>query len=236
MRRSQDQLRGLAAKLHAAREAERTHLARELHDDLGQTLTSLKLELLRMIKMVDWSRLDQSTLDRVQSLIGLTEISLETTRRMATDLRPPALDHLGLAEAIQWEASLVQARTGIRCRSVVRGTALRLPEDQATGMFRIFQEAITNVARHAEASAVRIELRKTDGRLVLSVKDNGRGITSSEGADRASIGLVGMRERARLLGGTLQISGKKGKGTTVVLRIPMGSRRNGTGHHAHPAR
>jgi signal transduction histidine kinase len=220
LQRSQDQLRGLAAKLNAAREAERRHLARELHDELGQTLTSLKLELLRLVAMVDWSRFGVSTLDRVQSLIGLTEISLETTRRLATDLRPPMLDHLGLAEAIRWEVSVVQARTGIRCRSVVRGKTPTLDDDRATGVFRIFQEALTNVVRHAEASVVRIELHETGKRLVLSVKDNGRGITRGEKADRASIGLVGMRERARMLGGTIDLSGKKGKGTTVVLRIP----------------
>lgn len=236
MQPSPDQLRDLAAKLSAARDAERTHLSRELHDDLGQTLTSLKLELLRMIKIVDWSRLDHSMIDRVQSLIGLTEISLETTRRIATDLRPPALDHLGLGEAIRWEASLVQARTGIRCRVVHGAKALGLPENEGIGVFRIFQEAITNVIRHAEASAVRIELRETGKRLVLSVKDNGRGITLREVANRASIGLLGMRERARLLGGTCDISGRKGKGTTVVLRIPAGPRRNGRiAHHAHSA-
>jgi len=237
VRPSPAQLRGLAAKLSAAREAERTHLSRELHDDLGQTLTSLKLELLRMIKMVDWARFGRSMPDRIQSLVGLVEIGLETTRRIAADLRPPALDHLGLGEAIRLEASLVQARTGIRCR-VVRGTkALSLPEDQTTGVFRIFQEAITNVVRHAEASAVRIALHETGRRLVLSVKDNGRGITSSERVDRASIGLVGMRERARLLGGTLDISGRKGKGTTVVLRMPAFPRRHDSiNHHAHSAR
>ena len=237
MRRWQGQLQSLAAKLNAAREAERTRLARELHDDLGQTLTSLKLELLRMLKMVDWSRLDPSTLDRAQSLIGLTEISLETTRRIATSLRPPTLDHLGLAEAIRWEASLVQARTGIRCHYVVRGNTLQLSDDRATGVFRIFQEAVTNVIRHAEASAIKIDLYETGSKLVLSVKDNGLGMTPSEFSDPASIGLVGMRERARLLGGTLDISGKKGKGTAVVLRMPTGGRRKRHhAHHAHPAR
>jgi signal transduction histidine kinase len=155
---------------------------------------------------------------------------------MATDLRPPALDHLGLAEAIRLEASVVQARTGIRCRSVVRVSDPELPADQATGVFRIFQEAITNVIRHAEASAVRITLDEADRTFVLSVKDNGRGITLTEASDPVSIGLVGMRERARLLGGTLDISGKKGKGTTVIFRMPTGARRIDAAHHAHPAR
>lgn len=236
MRRSRDQLRNLAAKLQAAREEERAHLARELHDELGQTLTSLKLELLRIVGVIQRSPQTPATLDRIQSLIGLTEISLETTRRIATDLRPPALDHLGLAEAIKWEASTVQARTGIRCRLVVTGRQSKLTEAEATGVFRIFQEAITNVIRHAEASAVRILLRESDEAFLLSVKDNGRGITARKAADPAAIGLVGMRERARLLGGTLDISGKKGKGTMVVFRMPVGRARPAAARHANPAR
>jgi signal transduction histidine kinase len=226
MRRSRDELRNLAAKLQAAREEERAHIARELHDEVGQTLTSLKLELLRTVKVLQRSKIPRPALDRVQSLIGLTEISIETTRRLATDLRPAALDHLGLAEAIRWEASAVQSRTGVRCRVVASSRPSKLSETMAIGAFRIFQEALTNVARHAHASAVRIVLRETDQTFTMTVKDNGRGITAREAADPTAIGLVGMRERARLLGGTVDISSRAGKGTTVLLRMPVpGSRR-----------
>jgi signal transduction histidine kinase len=229
-------LRGLAAQLQAAREAERAHLSRELHDELGQTLTSLKLELIRLLSIIDRSQLNTAMVDRLQSLVGLTEISITTTRRLATDLRPPVLDHLGLSEAIRWETSRVEARTGIRCRSVARGRPT-LSDGQAIGVFRILQEALTNVVRHAEASAIRITLDGSSRGLVLTVKDNGRGITAAEAADPASIGLIGMRERAWLIGGTLDVSGKKGKGTTVTLRLPADARsRAGETAHAHPAR
>lgn len=236
MRRSRDQLRNLAAKLQAAREEERVHLARELHDELGQTLTSLKLELLRFVAVIQRLPQAPTTLDRIQSLIGLTEISLETTRRIATDLRPPALDHLGLPEAIRWEASAFQSRTGIRCRLVANGRQSKLTEVEATGVFRIFQEAIANVVRHAEAGAVRILLRENDEAFLMSVKDNGRGITARKSGDPGALGLVGMRERARLLGGTLEISGKKGKGTAVVFRMPVGRARPADAHDANSAR
>ena len=220
MRRWQGQLQSLAAKLNAAREAERTRLARELHDDLGQTLTSLKLELLRMLKMVDWSRLDPSTLDRAQSLIGLTEISLETTRRIATSLRPPTLDHLGLAEAIRWEASLVQARTGIRCHYVVRGNTLQLSDDRATGVFRIFQEAVTNVLRHARARALEIRVSRRGDELLVFVRDDGQGFDPGQlSAQTRTLGLHGMRERAQLVGGSLQVLSVPGVGTTVLARL-----------------
>jgi signal transduction histidine kinase len=152
------------------------------------------------------------------------EIGLTTVRRIATDLRPPVLDHLGLPSAIRWEAIAFRARTGLRV--TVRGIRDRtaLSADQQIGVFRIFQEALTNVVRHARATAVTVTLTETPRLFVLRVRDNGRGISARERADRRSIGLLGMHERAVLLGGALSISGKPSRGTTVTISVPLARR------------
>jgi signal transduction histidine kinase len=145
-------------------------------------------------------------------------------KRIATNLRPPTLDHLGLAEAIRWEAATFSARSGVRCQVVAEteGTALSLAQQIA--LFRIFQEALTNVVRHAHASAVRVRLSKGHGTFELRVSDNGRGITGTEAAATQSIGILGMRERAAQAGATLGIAGRRGKGTMVTVRVPVAAR------------
>ena len=221
---SQDQLRRLAASLQTAREEERATLARELHDELGQTLTALKLELARTADVLKVSSRNTDTMNRLQSLVGLVDIGVAMVKRIATNLRPPTLDHLGLAEAIRWEAATFRARSGVRCQVVAaqEQTSLTLPQQIA--LFRIFQEALTNVVRHAHASAVRVRLSKSHDTFELSVSDNGRGITSAEAADTQSIGILGMRERAAQAGATLAIIGKRGKGTVVTVRVPVAAR------------
>jgi signal transduction histidine kinase len=221
LRPSQEQMRRLAASLQAAREEERADLARELHDDLGQTLTALKLELGRTATALKDVRLDPPVMDRLQSLVGLVEIGVAMVKRIATKLRPPALDHLGLAEAIRWEAATFQSRSGLRCHVVAGKHRTALTAKQQTAVFRIFQEALTNVVRHAQASAVRVRLTETDSTFELHVSDNGRGITRAEIADAGSIGLLGMRERARQAGATLKIAGIPGKGTVVTVSAPL---------------
>jgi signal transduction histidine kinase len=221
---SREQLRQLAARLQKAREEDRAAIARELHDELGQTLTAIKLELGRVMAMFAQERLETRTVDRFQSLVGLVEIGLTTVRRIATDLRPPVLDHLGLPSAIRWEAIAFRARTGLRV--VVRGVRdeTTLTSDQQIGVFRIFQEALTNVVRHAKATAVVVTLTEKPHLFVLRIRDNGRGITKTEQADPRSIGLLGMRERAVLLGGELVIGGQPARGTTVTISVPLGAR------------
>jgi signal transduction histidine kinase len=224
LRSSQKQMRRLAARLQTAREEERADVARELHDDLGQTLTAIKLELGRTTEALKGAPHDSSVMDRLQSLVGLVEIGVAMVKRIATKLRPPALDHLGLAEAIRWEAATFRSRSGLRCHVVAEKEQTTLTGDQQTALFRIFQEALTNVVRHAHASAVRVRLSEERGVFELRVGDNGRGITQAEIASARSIGLLGMRERAMQAGATLDITGFPGKGTVVTVSVPVRSR------------
>lgn len=234
---SEAQLRRLAGRLNTAREEERAQLARELHDELGQTLTALKLDISRTVAALIAARMTPAIVDRVQSLVGLSDIALVSVKRIATALRPPALDHLGLAEAMTWEAAAFKARTGVRCqvRAARRHTALTA--EQQTALFRIFQESLTNVVRHAHASAVQVTLNEDDDQAELKIRDNGRGISEAEAADPRAIGLVGMRERASLVGGSFKVSGRRGKGTVVSVRVPLlPSRGHASGPRARQTR
>jgi len=204
LRESEEQMRHLAARVQSAREEERARVARELHDELGQTLTALKLEIGRAIAALSVERLTPTVVDRLQSLMGLSELGLSTVKRIATDLRPSTLDHLGLVEAIRWEAVAFKARSGIRCHIRMPAHYTPLTPEQETAIFRIFQESLTNVTRHAHASAVTVTLAERKG-FELRIRDNGRGITAVEAADPRAIGLIGMRERAALAGGELQV-------------------------------
>jgi PAS domain S-box-containing protein len=221
LRRSQQQLRRLAAKVDTAREEQRTAIARELHDELGQNLTAIKIEMERTVGLFRRDQLEPKAVDRLQSLVGLIELGIAAVKRMATDLRPPTLDYLGLAEAIEWEASEFRTRTGIRCRVAANAGGRNLSTDQQTVVFRIFQEALTNIARHAKASAVDVTLAERDGVFELKVQDNGRGITLNNLRDPRAIGLLGMRERAALIGGTCRVSGRRGRGTLVAVRVRL---------------
>jgi signal transduction histidine kinase len=218
---TEDQFRRLATALQSAREAERTALARELHDELGQTLTSLKLELARMAKELITMGVPLQMINRLQSIVGNVELSIESVRHIATELRPPALDHLGLVAAIEVETAALARRTGLRFRIVTKHTHLPLTPEQQTAVFRIVQEALTNVVRHANASAVKISLAKVTRAVRVQIVDNGRGMTRDESARPSSIGLLGMRERAELVGGRLAIVASPGKGTTIRLTMPV---------------
>jgi signal transduction histidine kinase len=213
----------LSLRLELAREEERARVARELHDELGQVLSSLKLEFMWLVDEIRKSDPKPGILvvNKLQSLIGLIEVSIQSVRQISGDLRPAVLDHLGLTDAIQWEATKFQARTGIRCRVAVDLKNELADRTRALALYRILQEALTNVARHAHAGAVRISLRQRATTLTLVVKDNGRGITKAERSSTQSIGLLGMSERARLLGGRVTITGVPGRGTTVSVRVPM---------------
>jgi two-component system sensor histidine kinase UhpB len=224
LRESEEQLRQLAAGLQTAREDERAHLARELHDELGQTLTAIKLELARATTGLRTGRIEGHTVDRIQSLMGLVDIGIATVKRLATNLRPATLDHLGLAAAIRWEASAFRATTGVRCYVRATRETTELTPDQQTVVFRIFQEALTNVVRHARASAVHVTLAERKGIFELRIRDNGRGIKEADMAHAGAIGLLGMRERAAIIGGAFTITGKPGRGTAITVRVPSGGR------------
>jgi len=231
LKQSEGQLRQLTGRLQTAREEERAEVARELHDEVGQTLTALKIEINRAVAAFGSERHGVNTINRLQSIVGLVDLGIATVKRLSTRLRPAALDHLGLAEAIKWEALTFKARTGIRCQVTSNRQHTKLSMEQQTALFRIAQEALNNVVCHAHASSVRISVKESDERVAFGIRDNGRGISTAEVTAPESIGIRGMRERAALVGGTFSIMGQRGSGTTVLVVVPVGprkvSRRNG---------
>jgi signal transduction histidine kinase len=219
LRRSEEQLRNLADHLQSVREEERTTIAREVHDDLGQTLTALKMDISWLGKKLPK---DQETLlEKTKAMRKLTDMTIKTVKRISTELRPGLLDDLGLVAAIEWQAEEFQNRTGIRCELAVDPEEIILDRDRSTAIFRIFQETLTNVARHAKATRVTASLKEKDDKLELRVRDNGSGITKEQISDSKSFGLMGIRERVHPWGGEMKISGRPGKGTTVVVSIPI---------------
>jgi PAS domain S-box-containing protein len=218
LHRHRAQLRGLAARLEAAREAERARIAREIHDELGQALTALKIDLLWLKKRVPASPPElRHKLDGMAAIIDSTAQGIQ---RVAAELRPSVLDELGLRAAIEWEAREFATRTGIECRVELPERPLALDPSRATAVFRIFQEALTNVARHAAATHVLVRLGVAPKALELTVQDNGRGIREGALHDSRSLGLLGMRERAETFQGNVKIAGNPGAGTTLTLTMP----------------
>ncbi len=217
-RRSRRELRDLAARLQLVREEERTRIAREIHDELGQALTGLKIDLAWLRRRVDQS---PELAERMQSVVVRIDGTIDSVRRIATELRPSVLDHLGLVAAVEWQAQEFERRTGIRTALEVQSAHPEIDDTRATTVFRILQETLTNVARHAQATQVGIALIITAVDLALDIRDNGRGITPAEIADPRSLGLVGLRERAIACGGALAIRGAPETGTHVSVRIPL---------------
>jgi signal transduction histidine kinase len=215
---SHEQLRQLAARLQDARERERAHIAREVHDELGQVLTGLKMDLQRLAS--ELPREAPLLLPRADEMMQLIDSAVSTVRKISTELRPGILDNLGLSAAIEWQAKEFQTRTRVYCETVAPFEELDLDRERATAVFRIFQETLTNVARHAQATRVGVSLSRQNGAIYLKVQDNGRGITDKEQGNPHSLGLLGMRERALMFGGEVQIAGWPGRGTTVTLKMP----------------
>jgi signal transduction histidine kinase len=220
LRASHEQLRALSVYLQYVREEERTRIAREVHDELGQALTGLKLDLARLGGQLP-KRL-KLQIKKIRTLSTRIDTTIQAVRRISTELRPGILDDLGLVAAIEWQANDFQTRTGIKCEVVTPLEETVLDQNLNTAFFRAFQETLTNVIRHAEATRVDVLLRKDGDTLVMEVHDNGRGISAQEISDTHSIGLRGMRERAALLAGEVTIQGIPGKGTTVTVSIPLG--------------
>jgi PAS domain S-box-containing protein len=214
--RSLDQLRALAGRLQSIREEERKRVAREIHDQLGQALTALKIDLSSLIHDLPAAKKEGS-----ESVLNLIDQTIQSVRRISTELRPGILDDLGLVAAVEWAGEEFEARTGTTCRLDLPRDDIAVDPEQATAIFRIFQETLTNVARHADASDVKVRLTREDGDLTLEVHDNGKGIPQDKLSSGESLGILGMRERAMLLGGELTISGPPENGTTVRVRIPQ---------------
>jgi PAS domain S-box-containing protein len=218
LRVSQEQLRNLAARLQEVREEERAAISREIHDELGQALTGMKMDLKWLEKQLP---ADTPTgQQRLASLYELINTTIQNVRQLASSLRPGVLDDFGLVAALEWLAQDFAKRTGITIRFLEMPEDFPLERERATAVFRIFQEALTNIARHAEASLIEVRLTNSDTQLCLAVRDNGKGITADQINHIRSLGLVGMRERALLLGGTFNINGTPGLGTTVTVQIP----------------
>ncbi|MEP7152203.1 MAG: CHASE3 domain-containing protein [Nitrospira sp.] len=221
---SRDQLRALMTRLHSAREEEGTRIAREVHDELGQAMTSLKLDLswvARRLSLPDTADSRAQMLERIQGAMRQLDGTIQSVRAIATALRPSVLDELGLAAALDWQTRDFEKRTGIRCEWSMPSVPIPIGPDQSTAIFRIYQEILTNVVRHAQASTIHIRLDISAGWLVFEVSDNGLGIPASTLAHSNSLGLLGMRERATQWGGDLSIQGTPGKGTTVTVRLPV---------------
>jgi signal transduction histidine kinase len=217
-RSAHEQLRHLASHLRDAREQERKRVAREIHDELGQSLTALKFDISRLARQLPEG--EPVLRERVAAMAALIDGSIHTVQRVSTELRPGLLDDLGLAAAIEWQVEEFAERTGIRCDLHLSEEDVRLESGVATALFRILQETLTNVARHAGANEVQVELAVDPREVVLKVRDDGRGITESEISSTQALGLLGMRERARTLGGEVTFEGVRGQGTTVTVRIP----------------
>lgn len=227
-KRAEESLRALSARLRSAREEEGTRIAREIHDELGGALTGLKWDLEKIDRMLN-SGSNGSRIPEVHKRIGtmttLIESTINTVRRIASELRPGLLDDLGLVAAIEWQVQQFQARTGIHCHWITKASEIEveLSQEKATAVFRILQEILTNVLRHARASNLYIELSDTKEYFEMEVRDDGLGITESQRMNSRSLGLLGMKERALLVGGEVSISGEEGVGTTVVVRVPLGA-------------
>jgi len=219
LRTSSEQLRNLAARLVSVREEEQARISREVHDELGQALTAVKMDLAWLAGRLP--RTNSEVLERIKSTRQLAARIIQSVRRISTELRPDVLD-LGLAAAVEWQAQEFQARSGIQCTVRLPSQEVHAPR-ASTALFRIFQETLTNVARHAKATRVEVVLQKQRDRLVLRIRDNGRGFDSANPALSKSLGLLGMRERAFILGGSVNISSAPGKGTTVTAWIPLPS-------------
>jgi PAS domain S-box-containing protein len=219
LKESSRQLQALAANLELAREEERTQIARELHDQLGQALTAMKFDLAWLTDRLGPK--DATLAQKTKALTGQMDTMIKTVRRIATELRPGMLDDLGLAASIEWQARDFEKRTGIVCAVSVPTEEMSVPRAQALALFRIFQEALTNVARHAGAQHIEVELVATTDALTLQVHDDGRGIAAHEIAGQHSLGLLGMRERAKRLDGTFDIQGEPDDGTILTVSIPV---------------
>jgi signal transduction histidine kinase len=218
LRKSRQELRDLASHLLSVREQERTDIAREIHDELGQALTALKMDVHWLGSRVGNGQ--PTVIAKLAAMSKLVEGTIHAVRRISSQLRPKLLDDLGLSAAMEWQAREFEQRSGVRCGIRSEPDDIVLDSARSTTLFRIFQETLTNVARHAEASRVDVVLTNFAGTLEMRIDDDGRGIRPEQVTDGRSLGIVGMRERVRSLGGRLEISGRPGRGTIVHVALP----------------
>jgi signal transduction histidine kinase len=224
LRASREQFRALAARVQTVREEERGRVAREIHDVLAQELTSLKIDVTLLSHLLagpSGTPANGLVREKLASMTLATDEAIQSVQKIATELRPMVLDSLGLCAAIEWQLQDFQGRTGIQCQSSLPAEDPPLDQNRSTALFRILQESLTNVARHAAATRVDIRLQSEPEKITLVVSDNGRGIPESQANAPGAMGLLGMRERALLLGGRCEISGSPGQGTRVEAQLPL---------------
>ncbi|MBI3546632.1 MAG: sensor histidine kinase [Gammaproteobacteria bacterium] len=219
LRQSKQELHELAAAANQLREHEQRRIARELHDELAQALTGLKMD-------IGWikNKLPEATppiIDKLKSMEHLLDNTVAATRRISSALRPMMLDDLGLVPAIEWLVQNFIQHTGIRCELAIASAKLDLQDPEATTVYRILQESLTNIAKHAKASSVEITLAHSQGEIAIGVRDNGVGFLFESPRKLSSYGLIGLRERAYILGGKVQIESAPGKGTYIEVRLPL---------------
>ena len=218
LKKSYDEIRGLASHLQDVREEERARIAREIHDELGQQLTGLKMDFSWLSRRMKHE--DEFAKERITNSLTLLDDTIKTVRRIATELRPGILDDLGLVPAIEWQAEEFQKRFSILTHFVTDIDQTSFPAGVSIGLFRICQESLTNIARHAYASKIEIVLNQEAENILLRIDDNGKGFQVERPGDRKTLGLLGMKERALMMGGKFQIESKRGQGTSVFVTIP----------------
>ena len=223
LKKTQEELRLLLGRIHSRGEEERKRMAREIHDELGQVLTALKIDtILLRKKIVAKSNNDKEYIEReFNSMVQLIDATIGSVKRIATELRPDVLQHYGIIEAVKWKAKEFEKNTGIRCIIYDLQSHLGQHDFIDTAVFRIVQEALTNITRHAEATLVNILIGVDANNFLIEIKDNGKGIKNAAIDEIKSLGLIGMRERVFLLNGTISIVGEAGKGTLVSVKLPI---------------
>lgn len=223
LRRRTEELRAHAARITTVREEEATRISREIHDQMGQALTALKMNIAALefeVASRQGGKTDREIAERIGAMSAAVESALETATKLCTELRPPVLDKLGLVAAIEWAARDFESRSGVFCNLNLPAETTTVEPTRATALFRIFQEILTNIIRHASATEVTIRLAASPDALRLEVNDNGRGL--DEGGIESGLGVVGMRERALQFGGRIELRGAIGRGTSVLVEIPNG--------------
>ncbi|MGA2029272.1 MAG: PAS domain-containing sensor histidine kinase [Verrucomicrobiota bacterium] len=224
LKNSHDQLRALSARLLSVREEESKRVAREIHDGLGQALTGLNMDLIWIQQKLQKEKsplLRPQFQRRIKTMKTLLQTTVRSVQQISTELRPAILDNLGLTAALEWQAEEFEAHTDIRCQWKPKPAPATLNRDQTTALFRIFKEILTNVARHARARSVKLKLVRNRDELILEVADNGRGFNKNKMQGYKSLGLLGMRERAALIGGRVEVDSAPGKGSKVTVIFPV---------------
>ncbi|MCX5811958.1 MAG: PAS domain S-box protein [Proteobacteria bacterium] len=234
LKRSYEQLRILSTHINKAREKERKDVARELHDELGQILTTLNMDISLIKKQLSSTTANTLLFEEADAMSVLIKQAIKSVQKVSAELRPVILDDFGLVPALEWAVNKFKIQTDIDTKITIGG-GIDLDGERSTQIYRIVQESLTNVARHASATKLNIRLEREGDDIVLEIKDNGKGISDKEKTDMNSFGILGMKERAVILGGEFTINGIRGKGTTVKVKVPFSSHSEQEGEAGVPA-